>query len=51
MPTFQVYSGGLKVAEVVGGDPVALRAMVAKHYISPGFSGKGQTLGNTRTEL
>ena len=51
MPTFQVYSGGLKVAELVGGDPVTLRAMVAQHYISPGFSGKGQTLGNTRTEI
>ena len=47
MPTFQVYKGGEKVVELVGGDPARLRAMVAQHYTKPYFSGKGQTLGNS----
>ena len=47
MPTFQIYSQGQKVEEIVGADVQNLEALCTKYNASSSpFSGQGRKLGS-----
>lgn len=47
MPTFQIYSQGQKVEEIVGADAQNLEALCTKYNASSSpFSGQGRKLGS-----
>ena len=49
MPTFQVYSKGQKVEEIVGGNLGALKAACEKYGSQTSFQGIGHTLSGNRS--
>lgn len=45
MPTFQIFSNGIKVGEMSGADPEGLKKLVDKYYVKDMYTGQGRVLG------